>query len=251
MNATREAPSKWTARQWVMVTLLVYTAHLAAASWFSRLPGVTTVRQSPNIPVRLVVSSSAWRRPGVVLELPDPTTFALVSEHGFSSAAWLRISRLDYTMTNRSEPVPSLELPADDLAADFGEYVQTNLLSEDVALDQVNPVLANPGPAEPIVVAATTVRLEGALAARPLLPGAKLPKQPEPILTNSVVQVSIRSDGRTVSAALLTSCGVGKADRDALAFAASARFAPVPGEAGILFGNLVFQWSGVEWKEAR
>jgi TonB family protein len=186
--------------------------------------------------------------------------FALVTEQGFSGSAWIQISPSPYAPTNQSQPFQALALPVEELAADFAEFVRTNLVADEWALDSLPPARSELKLPEPVVIPAATVRVDGELAERPLLPGAKLALFAEPILTNqtTVVQVLVNRAGQTLSAALLSSCGVAQADQSALRFAASARFTPAAmsldadaHDEAMVFGTFTFQWAGVRWETPR
>ena len=104
--------------------------------------------------------------------------------------------------------------------------------------------------------AGTTLRIEGELANLRLLKSVNLPEAPEATLTNTVVRMSVDSTGRTISAALLSSCGTARLDQEALEYARRARFAPVPASpadatasARLAFGTFVFQWWRANWEK--
>ncbi len=253
MNARAAEVATWTARQWCLGILLALLAQVAYLAWMAGDSAEGAARP---------LTQTRWRVAGFkvqtdpVAELPhkdDPTLFALVSPQGFSRSAWLSIPPFQYQMTNPPEPRRWLTLPADELTGDFAEFVQTNLLNEEVISRAPAPAIAKLGLPTPVVTAATRVRIESGLADRALAPGLALPRQPQVILTNSVVRVLVDPDGLTLSAALLSSSGVAQADQDALQAARRARFVPTgrggPSPAGVSFGTLVFEWAGVQWAE--
>jgi TonB family protein len=240
-----------------VVILLVCALQAGLLGWLSPGGGPQPARTRAGIEVR--VKSAA---PGAALnpERLDPTIFALVTSQGFSGSAWIGVTPFPYAPTNQSVPFQTLALPVEELAADFAEFVRTNLVADELALDSVPPARSELRLPEPVVIPAATVRVDGELAGRPLLPGAKLSPFGEPILTNltTVVQVLVNRTGQTLSAALLSSCGVSKADQEALRFAATARFAPAAlsadaevQEEAMVFGTLTFQWAGVRWETPR
>jgi TonB family protein len=226
---------------------------LALVSWLSGGHSGEAVRPRAETHVRLAWPSEPEPPAAQGPEKDDPTLFALVSAQGFSRSAWLSLPRFEDPMTNPPEPLHWLSLASEELADDFTEFVQTNLVGEDLIASTPAPTLANPALPTPVVVADTIVRVESGLAGRALLPNLRLPRETEPILTNSVVSVLVDPSGRTMSAALLSTSGVAQADQDALNFAKAARFAPSTeggsSISGFAFGTLVFQWAGVRWAE--
>jgi TonB family protein len=245
-----EAPI-WTPRCWLLCIALALTVQLGFIFRLSVQDAGVVVRPPAETRLRLVRTAA---RTSPVLEAPekdDPTLFALVNDRGFSRSAWLTIPAFDHQIPDGPQPLHWLSLPADDLADAFEEFVQTNLPYEDAVSAAPTPALANPDLPTPVVVAETLLRVEIGPAGRGLLPGPALPRQPQPILTNSVVRVLVDPAGLTLSAALLSSCLVPQADQDALKFAKAARFAPSrpsgQGQSGFAFGTLVFEWAGVQW----
>jgi len=90
------------------------------------------------------------------------------------------------------------------------------------------------------------VHLDGPLAHRRLLVTPQLPGWPSAeLLTNSVVQLLVDAQGRTISAVLLAP-GIRlkqqeDADASALALALAAQFEPAPSAAATV-GTMVFEW---------
>jgi hypothetical protein len=187
----------------------------------------------------------------------DPTLFALLSPAGFSRTAWLTIAPFRYTMTNHPASLAWLTLVSDELANDFAEFVQTNLVSEDVMLDNLPPEFARPTLATPLVSSGIAVRVEGPLDERGLLAELHAAAPSEPILQNTLVHVVVNDAGQVLSAALMLSCGVPQADAEALRLSATARFRPIKSsragrsakQNAYSWGNLVYQWAQVRWNE--
>lgn len=108
----------------------------------------------------------------------------------------------------------------------------------------------------------SSLRIEGGLAGRRLLTALDLPAWPArtnsaaelDMLTNSVIQAVVDSEGKPVSVTLLIPSGSGlqAADEYALAQARNFRFEPLPqadGQsdaphslAGLTWGTLIFEW---------
>ena len=95
------------------------------------------------------------------------------------------------------------------------------------------------------------MRITGSLAERALLTPVVLSSQTNSdLLTNSVVQMVVDSEGKPVSLTLLSGSGSPNADRQALEQARAARFNSVerglkPGATaqGLAWGQLIFEWN--------
>jgi hypothetical protein len=181
----------------------------------------------------------------------DPTLFALVSAHSFSGPVWLNYPRVAHRLVDWMEAPQWLAPRLDQLGAVFGEVsrIQTGLPS--LATEKPLPRLAELRVASTLMAKQSTVRVEGALAARPLVTSLALPVWSySEILTASEVQVKVGEDGRTFSPVLLAGCGLKIADEAAVELARMARFQPtsaaVPGGGAgpesYTWGCLVFQW---------
>ena len=181
----------------------------------------------------------------------DPTLFALVSAHSFSGPVWLNYPQMTNRLVDWMEPPQWLAPRVDQLGAGFGEVSRVQTRLPPVATDKPLPRLAELEVASTPVAKQSTVRVEGALAARPLVTSLALPVwSGSEILTNSEVQVKVGEDGRTFSPVLLAGCGLKIADEAAVELARMARFQPtsaaVPGGGAgpesYTWGRLVFQW---------
>jgi TonB family protein len=242
-------PFPWSVRRWILAFLLVLTAQFGLVFWFSKNPRATPALAKPRTHLTFLMGRNAPGQRRHLTDQGDPTLFALVTAEGFSGPAWLKAPQLDYQPVHPPEPLRWLTLPLEELADDFAEFVQTNLLSEDLVADRLPPALAQPSVPTPVVVASTALKVEGPLRARRRLADRRLPQASEPILTNTVVRVLVDQSGAPVSAALLSSSGATKPDQDALDFARTARFAPAnrSAESGLTSGDLVFQWARISW----
>jgi hypothetical protein len=253
MNEFAPESLGWRPRRWLVFVVLLIAAQLAVVWCLSVRRSPPAPRVSAEAHLRVVGDGNkeGARRP--TFEHADPTLFALVSAEGFSGPAWLTIPDFAYTMSNGPAPLQWLAVRPEELADDLTEFVQTNLLSEDVIAGPITPQVAEPAQRVPVLTAATLLKVEGELADRPLLYNPPLPQLSEPVLTNTTVRLLVDGDGRTVSAALLSPSWVAAADQAALRFARGARFAPrrstVEGDPGKKcdFGTFVFQWARLRW----
>jgi hypothetical protein len=248
MSSPRLEVASWRPRRWLLLVTLALAAHLALVSWLSPPNAASLPLARSQTGVRVI--SHSKKQAVSASERGDPTLFALVHSRGFSRTAWLTIPRFQYQVTNQVPPLHWLALPTEELADDFAEFVQTNLVTEDLISSIPTPALSSPTLPTPVVTSDSMVRVESGLSGRTLVAPGALPRQPDPILTNTVVRVLVDPAGLTLSAALLSGSGAAKADQDALNFAKSARFPLRQGEVnpgGFAFGTLVFRWSGVRW----
>ena len=256
MNTAPYPENAWGRKGWIVSVLLIFAGQIALVFWLSDRAIEVPALAEPPIRVRIGTIQSPGQAEAADLKMGDPTLFALVTEEGFSKRAWLTIPPFTNQLSSRPEPPHYLALTAEDLTEDFAEFVQTNVLGDEVILDRLTPSFTHPGLPIPVVVNSTIVTLEGPLAGRGLQPGGALPQQGES-LTNTVVQVTVNDAGAALSAALISSSGVLKADQEALAFARTARFAPrgdsrarESDASGVISGHLVFHWWQVRWGDS-
>lgn len=243
-----QAPRRgWPARRWSGVIAAIFAAQLGLIFWLSDR---TPLRPRPAVPaptLRLAGKSAAG-----LLELSDPTLFAVPHRRGFAGLAWLAIPQREYQGFNYSSPPEWLALSPSGLGVDFSQFIQTNVFSP-------SRVPSNPGPEEavgepvqlPPASERSELKIEDGLAQRRLATPLELPSwRGAELLGNSVVRMVVDAGGRPVSLALLQTNGLREADLEALARARSLRFAPVSEAAGAStnrlaaqsWGNLVFEW---------
>ena len=198
---------------------------------------------------------------GEMLALQDPTLFALPNARSFGAAAWLRAASLEFSVFRLPElKQPKFELSGEDLGATFHHFVETTAFasltlaaSPPRAVEAISlPSTDNPG------ITKSTLQLTGDLAQRPVKSSTDLPSWPgTDLLTNTVVQVLVDSEGRVFSAVGLQPPGSGArsheqiaADNHALQLARSAQFAPldsnrntrlIPSDV-LTRGMMIFKW---------
>jgi hypothetical protein len=244
----------WSRQRWIACFALLLAVQVGLIFWLSEGPNRSAAPIPVRAPVRFALVGDCLQSSGAGLQHTDPTLFALVRPHGFSGRAWLTIPRMGYPLVSSREPLQWLALASDELGNDFVEFVRTNVTAEDGLQDRVPPAFAQPNLPTPLVIASTKLRVEGPLAGRAIRPDVPVPQPSEILVTNNtVIRVLVDGAGLPISAALLTPCGVPKADQDALAFARAVRFEPAttasPGGVGspgaLTLGQLVFQWARV------
>jgi hypothetical protein len=202
--------------------------------------------------IQLAADGSSAQSLAELSAVSDPTAFALPNAHGFSGAAWLTFAPLAYQLTDWTEPPRWLALDERHLGQAFAAFVATNtsppLLIADKPLPRLTVSAVYP-PADPPSTQ-SVLRLEDDLARRPLVAPRPLPSWPHTdVLTNSIVQLLVDAEGRTLSAVLLAASGLSDADNYALKLAGGARFQPLrrpdgrPDVTGPLsWGKMIFQW---------
>jgi len=177
--------------------------------------------------------------------IDDPLLFATANWNGFSGPAWMA-KRSTIDVFDEELPAPRF-LSFDSALKSFAAKLPSiHSLPGNYHVSPAPIQLANRE-----ITPRSSVRFEGAAAKRGLLQPIELPPEYySDILESSIVQVLIDRDGSVVSARLLDGSGLRKADQDAVALAAKARFAPAsdaPGSDGnpIAFGKLIFDWIAV------
>lgn len=249
---------RWTRRQWVLGVALLTVFQLGLVFWTSENRFPEHHAPPPRTKAMLASSLLGSGDSDPAPEHSDPTLFALAHPRGFSRAAWLALRPFPYYMTNPPGFPEPLSIATEELVDEFAEFVQTNIFEDHGLGGGLPPVLSQPSLSTPVVVNASVLHIAGELRARPWVSSRPLPQRSEPILTNTptVVRVLVNAAGLPVSAALIATCGVAEADRDALDFSRSMRFARSGRISGgwtnqlqLASGHLTFRWHGIQWLE--
>jgi TonB family protein len=228
---------------------LVFGAQLGLIFWLSDRSGVRP-RQPVSVPSLSVVGNAA----GELMALSDPTLFALPHRQGFSGLAWLRIPQPPFRSFDWPLNPRWLQLSVRQLGAVFDHAVEPDSFNLPASPARPEPELtiAAPGslPAAPV---RSTLRLEGGVSGRRLItPLELLPVQHTDLLTDTVVQIVINSEGRLAAVPILLSrSGSKEADARALRIASTVRFDPMIGggpgtvanpTAQLAWGSMIFEW---------
>jgi TonB family protein len=190
-----------------------------------------------------------------LLDIDDPTLFALPHTRGFSGGAWMKAPAFRHRSEDWTEPPRFFALPVDELGTAFAEFVGTNVVGASVLSDKPAPrlseVVGSPAP----LPARSAIRLEDGLAGRVIISAPDVPSVPHTdILAATVVEVSVKRSGFVFSATVFRSSGSKMADQTALDLARAIHFKPVmktdtvsPSDPVALnWGRIVFQWLTVE-----
>jgi TonB family protein len=240
MNSAVTEPRAWSPARRSLLIMLVFAAHVGLILALGNRNPVRPRPPAPAPSLSLAPDSSE------LLELNDPTLFALPHRQGFAGAAWLKIPTVQFPPFRWTEPPRLLPLPIADLGVTFAQFMRTNVFVSRQFETKPAPDLPLPVAQEFAVAPTTnsTLRVAGDLVNRRLLNPPQL--QPWPaldLLTNTVVQVLVNAEGNVVSPTLLTVSGSKPADQSALDIARAARFEPLRRSSPALtVGALIFEW---------
>jgi TonB family protein len=229
--------------------------HIALIWFFSEPAGLASVRESgPS--VRWLPGHLEDVRLEALLELEDPTLFALAHSRGFSGQAWMKLPVSPEVSHVWLEPPQWLRPNLSSLGEEFKRYARASSsrpfqvvggLAPRPSLDLVLPSLSVPGQSSLVV--------EGALAGRGwMVPPPDLRSWPHSdVLSNSVVEVGVSSAGDVETHRLLSSSGLTAADQEAMRTVLAMRFLPmfeggreVPRTGdGLMHGRLIFRWQAI------
>ena len=248
MIAVSPQGSGWAQRRWLITVLIVFIVQLGLIFGLSdkTRPRARSSAAPPMLRLRAPGSTE-------LLDLMDPTWFALPHRQGFSGPAWMTAPDFPSNKFSWSEELRPLALRTQDLGSAFNRFVATNDFAGFQTLAPPEPALALPAVRPLAVPSSSSLRIEGRLARRRLLTPLSLTNWPHTdLLTNSVVQLLVDAEGRPVSGGtLLSSSGLAAADQHALELATAARFNSVAesGPAGatgrLIWGTLIFEWKNL------
>ncbi len=243
--------SGWPGHRWWAAVLLLCAVQLGLIWWFGEAGGgpVRPPGKSPTL--RLTGTRGAE-----LLAVLDPTVFVLPHPRSFAGRAWLNATRQEAPPFYWSEEPQSLRFSTEQLGIAKRWPAGSNLVNGMVLAGDWAPEVLPPAPARTVgAPAESALRVAGKLGGRRLLTSFDLHSWTNAeFLTNTVVQLVVGPDGRTVSATLFSGSGLSAADRAALQDARKARFEPlpnrvpdVPGDplAGLAWGQLIFEWQTV------
>ncbi len=251
MSSVALESHRWERRRWWGLVVLVFIVQLALIFALGDVSLPKPGPPAPGFTLRLAGDASAE-----ALRLQDPTLFVLPHPQEFPGRTQMAPPRPQFQAFTWSEPTNHLLPPADQPAAAFNRFVQTNDFSLRLPPASPEPQLTIPNlPALDLTADQSSFQLEGGLAHRQLITPFHLPSWPNSeILTNSVVRIAVDADGIPRSWTLLTGSGYAPADQYALDQAKAARFESLNrGPAGpgaeaatdLSWGRIVFQWHTV------
>jgi TonB family protein len=251
MSSIPAEPAPWPRRRWVGTLALIFVVQLGLIFGLSEHHPMR-----PRLPRPAPVFQLVATPPPELVNLTDPTLFALPHRQGFAGLAWLKVPPLEFRAFDFSQPTNWLVLDGSRLGATFSQFTETNLLttlpSPSLPEEDLRPPyftgLSNPR-------TSSTWRVEGELARRRILSTLQLTNWASAdLLTNTVVQVVVNRGGRLVSVPLLLASSTSKeADDYALELARSLRFEPSNSSQagsglssdGLTWGQIIFEWNTI------
>ena len=236
----------WPRQRWLGLVGLVLAGQLGLIFWLgSRGP------LPPRPPVRGPELVLAGAEASNLFALANPTLFALPGPRGFAGAAWLAAPTQEFHPFTWSEPPRLLEFTAEQLGTALACVSPSNGLDRPLLPGPPEPALTTASAVmPPVTTASSSLEIKGPLSRRKLLTHVELPTWTnDDLLTNTVLQLAVRADGRPLSVEPVSSSGLPAADEYAYVQARRARFEPLPDSvkpAGasneLTWGALVFAW---------
>lgn len=246
MNSAALEPVPWKARHWLPLLGFIFAAQLFAIYLLSahRKTSTPSPLPQPSPSIRLVTGPANPLKLSETFLASDPMLFAAANREGFSGAAWLKIPKRNYDISERVETPYWLSLDATQLAGGIGQFVRTNVIAPIQIAQNIAPRISA-SPALDLARNAQTqsrLRIEGDLASRQVIdfPALKSWASSE-ILSNTVSQIAVNQRGTVVAVRLLARSGLPDADRFALEASREIRFAP-DRQTEATWGNLIFDW---------
>lgn len=244
--ASAQPKRGWPLRWWIVV-LLMFAAQLALVGWLGEKEMQPSAVAAPGPVLQLAGENS-----GEFLALADPTLFALPHRQGFSGPAWLSVRAQEIRPFAWTEPPEFLELHPEQLAGSAVMPADSHSFEAASQPADFPPELLLSISNERQLFPARSALVQAAgLQNRLLRTPIELPSWPHAeLLSNTVVQVLVDSEGTALCATLLgAGCGLKEADDYAVRQAAAARFAPAPHHPddasplmGLTWGEMVFKW---------
>lgn len=173
----------------------------------------------------------------------DPTLFALANLREFTGLAWQRpkASAPRLPPWRDPGPFPQTQVPS-GLASLPGDFLRSQPIPQRSAFSRLPHPIGHLATHPPLLRTQSVVRLEGALSHRPLLAPLTAPPWPHPdLLTNTLVEVIVNTEGLVISTVSRQGSGSAGADRKALELARAARFRPSL-HSTLEHGVLVVEW---------
>ena len=232
-------------KKFLLLVAFAVATHLALIYLFGAKKKFTP-RPVANVP-QLQLANAAEE----LIELDNPTLFALPNARDFSSSVWQKNSVITPPSFRYREAPRWLQLAPENLGAAFAQFMQTNRFGNfrnDFKPPPQFAVLTSSGASA--LPQKTTLEISGALATRKLLSAPALPALLlNDIIAPSTVQVLVDRSGNVFSAVLLppensieAAGRVGHGDTNAVAITLGLRFAPATQQS---LGEIIFRWQTV------
>lgn len=248
MNSAALESVGWRAQRWLIWLALIFGAQLLLIYLLaSHKKTVTPSPFAQRSSIQLFTEPVSDSQFSETFLANDPTLFAMANPNGFSGAAWLKVPKRNYDLSERVESPFWLSLNPEQLGSSVSQFVRSNIIA----------TLASPENIAPKIFASTLLdsadsrktnsqlRIEGDLASRKLIEHPQLQSwATNGILSNSVVQISVDRRGIVISPRLLSRSDLLEADRAALTLARELRFEP-SANPNTTWEKLIFDWHTV------
>lgn len=254
MDPATVHPLRWSPRKWGYAITASLVIQLALLFYLGERSKALPSRERFGSTIHFAPDPAYWGRLSELPTLTDPTLFALPSPQGFSGRAWLSFAPMQYEPPDWVEAPRWLEPSTQGLAQVLTDFVSNNIPPPLLVADKLLPRLIAAGATVPPVPvrSRSEYRAEGDLAQRRLAEPLELSPWPHTeVLSNSVVQMLVDAEGRTLAVSLLSpGSGSPLADQAAVQMATRLRFDPVPRPSGptqtvVSSGRMVFRWATV------
>ena len=255
MNPSALQPVPWSRGRLWSAFVLVMVAQVGLIFLLSERNPIVPRRSDSTTAFHLVADAPPGSPIAELLDIDDPTLFALPDPRGFSGQAWMTAPPLRRPSRDWTEPLRWLTLPRSDLGAVFEEFVRTNTVGPRTFPDKPAPELSEVAVAPVPLATKSMFRIEGDLAGRELLTPPEVPSlRHTDLLGNTEVQVCVGPRGFTFSPLVIGSSGSKDADQRAYDLVKLFRFKPAartgPGSprdpSALTWGKIIFQWHTLE-----
>ena len=227
---------------------------LIALAFFVHLGLIHSFQSKKPLQVSAVTNAlyvSLTSRADDLVELDNPTLFALPNSHDFGSAVWLKTPDVPLPRFRWTEAPRWLPIASENLGATFRGYMQTNNFSMMPLTFKSDPQVSAPDfaidsglPANSYLTLSHSL-LNRQLISQPFLPSLSL----NDVIAPSRVRIQVDDLGRVVSAVLISPDNTpdnleaaGRSDlgdSNALVQVRSLRFKPA---SQYTFGEVIFNW---------
>jgi hypothetical protein len=254
MDTFADHPLLWSPRKWGYAITASLVIQLGLLFYLGERFKALPHHEGFGTAIHLASDPAYLERLNELPTLTDPTLFALPSPQGFSGHAWLSFAPMKYEPPDWTEAPRWLEPPTQALAQVLADFVSNSIPPPLLVADKPLPRLIAAGTSVlPVPVRSRSeYRREGDLAQRRLAEPLEIPPWPHTdMLSNSVVQMLVDAEGRTLAATLLSpGSGSAAADQAAVQMATHLRFDPVPRPTGprqptVSSGRMVFRWATI------
>jgi len=243
MNAPGPESLNWSRGRWWGTILLVAGVQVAVVYLLGDRGEMVPRRAGSASAFTLLSHPPPGGAVGDLVQLEDPTLFALADARGFSGRAWLVPQSLTPPDSAWREPESWLTQSVAELGGALDEMGKRNRLRYRTFDERPSPGLSRvTAPPLPLPERSTVQAVAGGrrLLALPGVPSITHAD----VLADTIVQIGITPEGFAFSSVVLNSSGSMAADNLALEAARLARFAPLSSRdpLAVSWGVLTFRW---------